>query len=156
MENWGDLINLIIFVLLIAVGYIFGSMAEKKHYKSIEKREKDLIHLPAITARRIEINESEIEKAEMVYGSVVISTDYFKRILAGLRKIFGGRMRSYETLIDRARREAVLRMKEKAGNANIIINMRLETSTIGDKSGKKGSVSCVEAIAYGTAITLKS
>ena len=45
---------------------------------------------------------------------VVISLDHFKRFLAGLRALVGGRIRSYETLLDRARREALMRMKEAA------------------------------------------
>ena len=92
--------------------------------------------------------------AEMVYGSAVISVDYFKRILAALRNVFGGTIRSYETLLDRARREAILRMKEAApAGTKIIINVRVETSTIGKNTQKK-SVGCVEALAYGTALIL--
>ena len=154
MEN---IISLILFLFLIALGYFCGSRAEKKHYQSIEAREKELIGLPAVTAKQIEVDERQVEKAEMVYGSVVISNDYFKRILASLRNIFGGRVKSYESLLDRARREAVLRMKEQAPDASIIINMRLETSTIGgNANNKKGSMGCVEVMAYGTALTLKS
>ena len=54
---------------------------------------------------------------------------------------------------DRARREAMLRMKEMAGNATVIVNVRIETSTIGRKANKKG-VGCLEAIAYGTALIM--
>ena len=152
MEN---IVSLIIFIILIALGYFCGTRAEKKHYQSIEAREKELIGLPAVTAKRIELDESQVEKAEMVCGSVVISNDYFKRILAALRTIFGGRVKAYESLLDRARREAVLRMKEQAPDASIIINVRLETSSIGGNANKKGGLGCVEAIAYGTALTLK-
>jgi uncharacterized protein YbjQ (UPF0145 family) len=87
----------------------------------------------------------------MVYGHVVISIDYFKRFLAGLRNIFGGEVSSYETILDRARREAILRMKEAAKEADIIINLRIETSTIAKSS--KNQVGCSEVLAYGTAIT---
>ncbi len=153
MEN---IINLIIFLILIALGYFCGTRAEKKHYQSIEAREKELIRLPAVTAKRIELDETQVEKAEMVCGSVVISNDYFKRILASLRNIFGGRVKSYESLLDRARREAVLRMKEQAPDASIIINVRLETSAIGGNANQKGGVGSVEVLAYGTALTLKS
>ncbi|MFT6733724.1 MAG: hypothetical protein ACJAS9_001914 [Polaribacter sp.] len=48
--------------------------------------------------------------------------DYFKRFLAGLRNIFGGRVVTYESLVDRARREAILRMKEKCPAAPSLIN----------------------------------
>jgi uncharacterized protein YbjQ (UPF0145 family) len=84
----------------------------------------------------------------------VISVDYFKRLLAGLRNIFGGRVKSYESLIDRARREALLRMKAMAGDATVIVNVRIETATIGRQSRRK-STACLEAVAYGTALTVE-
>jgi uncharacterized protein YbjQ (UPF0145 family) len=93
----------------------------------------------------------------MVMGSVVISIDYFKRLLAILRNIFGGRVTSYETLVDRARREAVLRLKAAARRkgCDIVVNLRLETSTIGQSANNRNSVGCVEVLAYGTAIALR-
>jgi uncharacterized protein YbjQ (UPF0145 family) len=90
-----------------------------------------------------------------VQGSAVISIDYFKRILAGLRNIVGGEVKSYETLVDRARREATLRMKEMAWDADIILNLRIETSAIGNSANNRKAIGSIEAIAYGTAITYK-
>jgi len=79
-----------------------------------------------------------------------ISVDYFKRILTSLRNFFGGNMRSYETLVDRARREAILRLKESCPDAQQIINLRLETSSI--YKGQGNQIGSVEVLAYGTAI----
>ena len=45
--------------------------------------------------------------AQLVSGSVVISSDYFKTFVAGFRAFFGGRFRGYETLLERARRDAL-------------------------------------------------
>ncbi|MFZ5573084.1 MAG: YbjQ family protein [Thermodesulfobacteriota bacterium] len=146
--------QLIIFLILMAVGYTAGTMAERKHYKSIEAREQAFLRMPAVTFWKTVIDESAVRKAELVSGSAVIAVDYFKQFLAGLRNIFGGNVRSYESLIDRARREAILRMKEAAGDAAIIVNVRLETSTIG-QSGRKQKSTCVEVLAYGTALTLQ-
>ena len=143
------LINLGIFLILMAVGYIFGKAAESKHYRSIIQREKAFIGLPAVTLKRLG-SDVLITDAKLVNGSVVISVDYFKKFLAGLRNLFGGRMSSYESLVDRARREAVLRMKEEAKGWDMVLNMRLETSSIND--GAKGAVSSIEVLAYGTAI----
>jgi uncharacterized protein YbjQ (UPF0145 family) len=84
----------------------------------------------------------------------VISVDYFKRFLASLRNIFGGRISSYETLVDRARREAILRMKASCPGATQIINVRLETSSL-SKNTRKGSIGSIEVFAYGTAITYR-
>jgi len=61
-------------------------------------------------------------------------------------------MKAYESLVDRARREAILKVKQKAEEAgyNCIVNLRIETSSI-SKNAKK-SVGSVEALAYATAI----
>ena len=143
--------DFIIFISLLALGYFAGSWAEKRHYTSIEKREAGMLQMPIVNAKN-GFGDEKASHAQMVQGSAVISVDYFKRILAALRNIFGGTIRSYETLLDRARREAVLRMKESApAGTRIIVNVRVETSTIGKNTHKK-SVGCVEALAYGTAL----
>ena len=84
----------------------------------------------------------------------MISVDYFKRFLAGLRNIFGGEVRSYCSLLDRGRREAILRMKELWPEADLIVNARVETSSIskGAQNRQGGSIGSTEVLAYGTAI----
>ena len=143
--------NIIIFLSLLALGYIVGTWVEKRHYRSIAQREAQWLKLPAVTIRDVDYKPDQNKSAKLVSGSAVISIDYFKRILAGLRNIFGGRVKSYESLLDRARREALLRMKEQAQGASVILNVRIETSSIGSRANKK-SVGCLEAIAYGTAV----
>ena len=148
------MVDLIIFLGLLALGYGAGTWAEKRHYRSIYRREQATLHLPAVTVKSVDIPAHKIRSVQMVYGSAVISVDYFKRILAGLRNVFGGKVKSYESLLDRARREAVLRMKEMAGDATVIVNVRIETAAIG-KQSKRRSIGCLEAVAYGTALTVE-
>ncbi|MBT8490666.1 MAG: YbjQ family protein [Deltaproteobacteria bacterium] len=146
--------DVLFFMTILALGYGVGTFVEKRHYRSIRKREKVFLHLPAVTMKDVDYPDEKIKSAELVFGSAVISIDYFKKFLAGLRNIFGGTVKSYESLIDRARREALLRMKEMAGDASVIVNVRIETATIGRKANRKG-VGCLEAIAYGTALKLE-
>jgi uncharacterized protein YbjQ (UPF0145 family) len=143
--------ELIIFLVLLACGYGFGRYAEKKHYRSIIAREKELNSLPAI-ATRIIPQTTKPYASKLVAGNVVISVDYFKRLIAGLRNLVGGRVTSYETLIDRARREAILRMKENAESqgAEMIFNIKFETSSI--YKGRGNAIGSVEVLAYGTAL----
>lgn len=143
------LIQIIIFASLLALGYFFGRRAEKKHYEDIEKREEELKFIPTTSKKRTISKEKEVKSALLVNGSVVISIDYFKKIVAGLRNIVGGNVQAYETLVDRARREAVLRLKESCKDADEIINLRLETSSINKGTKQVGSV---EVLAYATAI----
>lgn len=149
------LVYLVIFVILIIIGYLAGSRAEKKHYASIIEREKKHLNLPAVTIKNA-VEEKDIDSAKLVSGEIVVSLDYFKRVLAGIINIFGGNITSYESLVDRAKREAVLRMKDQAGDADIILNLRIITSSISNatSSGGNSTVGTVEAIAYGTAVKL--
>lgn len=142
--------DLIIILVLLTVGFVVGGMIEKAHLRKVKERERTFLNLPAVTAQKFLEDNSEISYATLVYGSVVISSDFFKDFVAGLKTLFGGRLTTYESLLDRARREAVLRMKEKAMDADIIINTRVETSEIGSDKGIS-----VEVIAYGTAIRYK-
>ena len=147
-----DFADLIIFFGLVALGYFAGSRAERRHYRSIREREEKFLTLPAVTFGKFQ-GQEEVSEARLVAGSAVISVDYFKRLLAGLRGLVGGRIKSYESLLDRARREAILRMKEQAPGADAIVNLRLETTSISKGSRSRNqSVSTVEALAYGTAL----
>ena len=146
------LIGLGSFLVLLTVGYVSGRMIEKRHYRSILQREHEFLALPVVGMKTFTEENVTVKNVQMVTGSVVISVDYFKKFLAGLRFFFGGRVRSYESLLDRARREAILRMKEQAKGANIILNTRFETVSI-TKGGRKNSVNSVVLLAYGTAIT---
>lgn len=152
------IINLSIFLGLLAIGYFFGQQAEKKHYESINKREAEYRALPVITLKNTDILDREVEEAVLVTGNMVVAVDYFKVFVAALQNIFGGRVSQYETLVDRARREATLRMQEEAlrHSADLVMNVRLDTSFLGDMHKRKSGVASIESIAYGTAIRYKS
>ncbi len=139
--------DLIIFLVLLTVGYLTGRSIEKRHYRSIIAREKELNVLPTVNKR---FPPEDIPyKQELVMGSVVISSDYFKTFVAGLRNLFGGNVSTFETLLDRARREALLRLKTEAQklDAELVFNVRYETSRI---SGNRNP--SIEVLVYGTAL----
>ncbi len=143
--------ELALVLALLVLGYGFGRLAERRHYRSILRREEE--HHDLIVVASKTLPDAALPPAtELVMGSVVISTDYFKRFVAQLRMIFGGRVHTYESLLDRGRREALLRMQEqaKALGASMVFNTRFETSSISKGSGN--SVGSIEVLAYGTAV----
>ncbi len=144
--------DLYIILGLIVLGYFFGTYLERQHYKSIVQREGESLDLTLSAMKTVPYEDEQIEKAELVQGNGVVATDYFKRIAASLRGLFGGNIRVYESLIDRARREAILRLKDAAKDADMVVCLRVETATVASGRNK---YACVEAFAYGTAVTLK-
>lgn len=143
--------GLIVFLLLLTTGYIIGTMVERRHYKSIVAREQQNATPLVFSAKTLPV-EGHYKEIGLVSGSAVISVDYFKSISARLRSIAGGRIGGFESLIDRARREAVLRMKQdaKQKNATMIFGVRFETASISKGSGR--SIGSVEVLAYGSAV----
>ncbi len=143
--------DLIIFLALLVSGYTVGRIAERRHYRSIIAREKDMANVMVFTNRFPPLTQRASQA--LVTGSVVVSEDYFKRVVSGLQSLFGGRLRAYESLLDRARREAVLRMKQEARDkgAKMIINVKFQTFSIPGRN--PNSFGAVEVMAYGTALT---
>ena len=130
------IIYFIFAIFLLAGAYVTGTLIENAHYESIQQKENEFLGLPAVTSKEIGLDEN-ILSAELVMGSIV---------------------KSYESLIDRGRREAILRMKEnaRATGADAILNMRFQFSTIGLVThSKKGGIGCFEVLAYGTAVKYK-
>ncbi len=150
------LIEIGVPLALLAVAFFTGRRVERKHYASIRAREVELRMLPAVTFRQIP-SAWAVDAVGVVSGSVVISVDYFKRFLASLRTLVGGRVTSYETLLDRARREAILRCKEQARERGYqaIVNMRLETTRVARASRNSKATTGVEVLAFGTGLELR-
>jgi uncharacterized protein YbjQ (UPF0145 family) len=148
-------VNLGIPLLLLIGTYFIGSAIEKLHYREIRVREMRSRRFPTVNFRTPPKSWNIVD-SEMVLGNVVISIDYFKRFLAGLRMLFGGRVASYESLLDRARREAILRMKEDAFERgyNAVVNVRIETSRLASSNRKGEGTAGVEILAFGTAVKL--
>jgi len=149
----GILIDFLVLVAPLAICYPIGRYLEKKHFASIRAREERLLNLPAITFQKGPAAWDEMQ-GELVAGSVVVSLDYFKRFVATLRGLVGGRVGAYETLMDRGRREAVLRMKRQAElqGAEAIVNVRIETSRLASGRADGKGTAGVEVLAFGTAL----
>jgi uncharacterized protein YbjQ (UPF0145 family) len=155
VETWlALLIQLGPPLALLVAAYLIGSAVERRHFRLLRMREHRSRSLPVATLRDVPAGW-RVEECALVSGSCVISLDYFKRFLAALRLLVGGRLGSYETLLDRARREAMLRMKESAFEAGYraVIGVRLETSQIAAAT-RQGGTAGVEVLVWGTALRL--
>lgn len=151
MEDILNYWNLIWFLICLLLGTVFGRIAERRHFASIEKREAELADIKVFGGKILPDHAHAVDMP-FVSGFVVISHDYLKSIFAAFRRIFGGRIKSYETLAKRSKREAVLRLKEqaRAQGATAVYNVRIDTSSVSKGMGNMAVT--VEAFAYGTAV----
>lgn len=144
--------DLIILITVLIVCYNTGRIREKNHYKSIRERELNLYRSPYISFSKKVNSTKKVKNASLVSSSVVIGCDRFKAFLASLRNIFGGNISAYESVLDRGRREAILRIREQARNMNaaLVMNIKIETVMLDPPGAKQSPKVCVTA--YGTAV----
>ncbi len=85
----------------------------------------------------------------IVKGNTIRSRHVGRDIMAGLKTIVGGEIKSYTDMISSAREEAITRMTDqaKALGADAITMVRFTTSSVMPQAA--------EVLAYGTAVKLK-
>lgn len=152
MDGFVLFFNIGVPLSILVIAYLTGSILERRHFADIRAREAKMQRFPTTTFQTLP-DEWEVADCELMAESVVVSLDYFKRVIAGLRAIVGGRITTYEPLLDRARREAVLRVTEKAKaqGFDAVINLRLETSRMANSETGQG-IGGIEILAFGTAL----
>ena len=156
-QNISLFVNFGLPLLLLMMAYFIGTLIEKHHFRKIRKRENEYRAYPVVSFDSMP-EDWNAASGRLVTGSIVVSLDYFKRVIAGLRALVGGRVKTYEPLLDRARREALLRMIEDAreDGYDAIFNVRLETSRLANSRGDGNGTAGVEMLAFGTAVRMRT
>lgn len=154
---WLQVFLVVVLPLSIFIGgALWGRLNEKSHLEDLARREENYKNFPIQNWRKIP-EGYQVTQAVLVTGAVVISEDVWKRFLARLKSLVGGNIKSYETLMDRARREACLRMLEdaKVRGADAVMNVRYDSADIGSMSDQRSSPLGVEVLVFGTALNLR-
>ena len=148
MGLW-DLIvsNSLQVVTVGVVGWLLATWLERRHFKSMSEREIPVQGVSISTTKRF--SDRETEAATLLIGSVVVAHDYFRTLIIFFRKIIGGNIQPYERLVERGRREALIRLKEEADllGINKVISVRFTTTAV---SGR--FLHAIEMVAYGTGV----
>ncbi|MGI9648589.1 MAG: YbjQ family protein [Acidimicrobiia bacterium] len=133
---------------LVLLGYVVGSYRERTHLADLDRREAATASVVVVDVKQTPPGMA-VGGGRLVAGGVVIAADYFKSFLAAWRNLIGGEVKTYQTMLMRARREARLRMVEEARElgSDLIVNVRFEWSDVGPRTAS------AEILCYGTAIT---
>ena len=152
-----DFLSYALTPIMLLGAWITGGILERRNLKNLLLLESGSRGMLTLTIEDLP-PDWHVESCELVMGNVVISQDYFKRFAASIKGIFGGNIRVLEPLLERARREALIRMKgvAHARGYDTIINVRIETATLARGRADGTGTAGVEILAFGTAISLSN
>lgn len=148
------MVEIILVLSLLVIGFFAGRLADRRHLAGLDRREAEHADVLGTTLRQFPGGADPGLTPLLVVAEVAISTDYFKTFIAGIKKFFGGELRTYESLMRRARREVTVKLLEqaRARGYDAVCCIRIEGLDVGGSTegGNKGVVS-VAMIASGTA-----
>ncbi len=135
------------------IAFLLGSLSERRHLRNLEEREKKCKGFKVTDTKIFHSISLDSPTPKLFIGEVTVASDYYKRFAGGLKNLFGGEIKSYSILMQRAQREAVLRIIESARGEgyNAICNLRIENADIGGNAEYKKASVMVSIIAYATA-----
>ncbi len=144
------------FIVGMVIGLVWGRRAERRHFESLRRREAEHAGVLFTDAKRYYGKVDMSRGGKMVVAETVVASDYLKSFLARLRNIFGGEVRSFELMMQRARREALMKLAEQAAaeGYNALCNVRIQFADVG--GGTQGrAVPFAPILAYATAYRIQ-
>jgi len=147
------LIYIVPSVLLLIVGFLAGRAIARKHRIDLDRREQQVAHLRVTDLRDHDAAMLGDRPARMVISEVTLGADYFISLLARLRNLIGGNVGVFEELLLRARREALMRLREQAVAEGYtgLANVRMEFADISGNAMSKQKAVMVTILAHATA-----
>ncbi len=135
------IISLAVVAVCLLLGLVVGGTTERRHFANLARREQAAQDFLVTQIKAFPGRAPSQLPPKLFVAEVVIASDYLKSFLASLRNFFGGEVRSYQSLLIRARREALLRIIEqaRAEGYNAVCNLRLDTADIGGNVNTKGA-----------------
>ena len=146
--------GLLIIGFFLSLGYIVGGLNERRHFQSLDEREAEVANVLTTQLKSFPLAAQQPQPPTILVAEAVISSDYLKTFLAGWRRFFGGEIRSFRGIMERARREALLQLKEQAVSQgfNALCNVRIETADLAGKGQQqKNKIVMASILASGTA-----
>ena len=150
------IIAILTFVVpLVVCGFVIGRTVEKRHFKKLEAREAATKDMLVTQVKSFPMAAASTSKPPtLMLAEVVIASDYLKSYLATWRNMFGGEVKSFQSLQERGKREVILRLVEQAQaqGYNAVCNIRIATADVGgNTTAKKKQMPMAAVIAEGTA-----
>ena len=140
-------------VMLLAFAWIVGRVTAARHEADLSRRQTAVAHILVHDTGRLVDAVPGPNPPAMITSELTLGIDHFRGFLGQWKSLFGGDVRSYQVVFDRARREVMTRLLEQAlaRRYNAVANVRIDFADIGGSSTAPRKAAQVSVMAAGTA-----
>jgi len=140
-------------LLFLLIPVISGHLIGKKHDASLDLRESNMAGIQQTDLKSMDDALPTTSPPCLLTSEVTLGIDHFRSFLGSLKRLIGGQVGSYQRVLIRARREAMVRLCEEAHQRgfNAIANLRIEFADISGSATKTNKATMVSILACGTA-----
>ena len=120
-----------------------------------EKAHGTILQSDRFSSTTSKMDNMAATSATLLHVSICVGPSIGQMFLMWIKGIFGGRLQSYDAVLDFGRREVLFRLKQQADSfgCTSMQNIRLETSVVSfSKSGNDQRGTSVEFLAFATGI----
>lgn len=140
-------------LVMLAFAWSMGVWITRRHETDLAQRELAVAHIYVHNTGRLQDAVLGPHPPVMVTSEVTLGVDHFRGFLGQWKSLFGGQVRSYQMVLDRARREVVMRMLEQthALGYNALANVRIDFADISGSALRRRKAADISVLASGTA-----
>ncbi|MEC7989610.1 MAG: heavy metal-binding domain-containing protein [Candidatus Thermoplasmatota archaeon] len=160
-ESAGLLIGLFFTVLSLSfplISWAMGRWYQGRLFEALDANEKahgTVLQSDRFTSTTMKMDNMAATSATLLHISICVGPSVGQVVLMWFKGLFGGRLQSYDAVLDYGRREALYRLKQQADQLGCtsMQNIRLETSVVSfAKNNNDSRRSSVEFLAFATGI----
>ena len=130
-----------------------GNWIASRHEARLTQRSQAVAGIRMTDMKRLLDAVEGPQPPMLVVSEITLGVDHFRGFLGNLKNIFGGEVKSFQTTLDRARREVIMRLLEQtqANGYNAVANLRVEFVDISGNATMAQKAASVSILASGTA-----
>jgi uncharacterized protein YbjQ (UPF0145 family) len=145
-------------LLLLPFAWLVGAWMATRHEADLAERALAVAHILVHNRGRMEDAVAGPTPPVMVTGEVTFGVDHFRGFLGQWKNLFGGQVRSYQMVLDRARREALMRLLEQTHSLgyHAVANVRIDFADVSGSALTRRKAADVSVLVSATAYYVRS
>lgn len=149
---------LVLPVSIPLISWLLGRWYQGRLMQALESDEKQqggLLQSEKHLSTSSSMTSMTAESSTLLHVSICVGPSWGQIFFMWVKSLFGGRLESYDVVLDYGRREVLLRLNQqaKAMGCSSIVNIRIETSTVSfAKNNNSSKTSSVEFLAFATGL----